>query len=710
MKKSAPCAVLRREVPLLGSVTGSLRRQTFTITVAMLLPLLILVGVQFYGAINGRRSELEGLSKASAEEVMRLVDTEIGGQVRLARLLASTPALKSDNILAVYKRAQEFQTIAGSWRTVRLSDPSTGLELFDLRRPYTHAVIAAGSDVLAYARTDPSRSRLESVITDRQGSPAIPVQVPVLRGGQLRYVLTIEVDPTSIQLFAVPRFPPDSLVSAVVDRDGQFISRSVRYAQHVGRPGSADLRAAVKRGGRGFYRNVTLEGAASYTAYVTSPLTGWSTHVAVPASPFDAARFWSIALWLGVTSGCLALAGLLAWWTLRGLALERARATRLQQSQKLEAVGHLTGGIAHDFNNLLTAIIGSLDLVLRRATLDERNRRYLEGALDAAQRGAKMTSRLLAFSRTQRLTTEPVDLQSTLEGMSGLLDQSLGPTIEVSVEVDPDARWVITDRNQLELALLNLAVNARDAMPTGGRLSFSTKRYHHHRAARAWSCVALTVADTGTGMEPNVLAHALDPFFTTKGIDKGTGLGLAQVYAFARQSDGDVEIESEVGRGTRVHIMLPLAAAGRNVEAAAEPSEARDEPLRLTGQRILVLDDDDSVRDVLVENLRTRGYVVFQASRGEDALGELLNIRPDLFLLDFMMPGMNGAEVARRARELRPDQKLLIVSGYLDDVELAALVADVPVLKKPFDGPTLALRVAQVLSESEPRNVTGVTP
>jgi signal transduction histidine kinase/CheY-like chemotaxis protein len=685
---------------LLGSVVGSLKRQTVTITAAMLLPLLILAAIQIYSILNGRRDELESLSKARAEEVMRLVDVEISGQVRLARLLGSASALKHDNIPAVYTRAREFRAIAGGWRTVRLSDPSTGVELFDLRRPLASATTAVGPDVLAYARTAPSRPLLGSVMTDAQGSPAIPVQVPVLRGRQLRYVLTVEIDPTWIQLFAVPRFPPESLVSAIVDRDGQFISRSLNYAQQVGRHGSVDLRAAVKRRGRGFYRNVTLEGVASYTAYVTSLPTGWSTHVAVPASPFDAARLWSAALWLGVSFGCLALAGVLTWWTLRGLAIERAQATRLQQSQKMEAVGHLTGGIAHDFNNLLTAIIGSLDLVLRRAALDERNRSYLEGALDAARRGAKLTSRLLAFSRTESLTIEAVDIQETLSGMSGLIDQSLGPTIEVRFEVDPDARWVSTDRNQLELALLNLAVNARDAMPDGGRLTFSAKRHDHHRAARAWSCVALTIADTGTGMEPDVLAHALDPFFTTKGVNKGTGLGLAQVYALASQSDGDVEIDSEVGRGTRVHIMLPLAAEGRSAKTVSETSQEQDELPSLKGKRILVLDDDDTVRHVLVESLRAHGCVVFQASSGEDALGALADIRPDLFMLDFVMPGMNGAEVARRARKLRPDQRLLIVSGYLDEVELADLVPDVPILKKPFDGPTLALRVAQVLSAS----------
>ena len=690
---------------MIGSVTGSLKRQALTITIAMMLPLLILAGVQLYSIINGRRLELEALSLARAGEVMRLVDIQVRGEVRLAQLLGSTPPLKQDDIAATYVRAKEFQAIAGSWRTVRLSDPSTNMELFDLRRPLANAMIAARPDVLTYAQTAAPRPMVGNVTTDGQGSPIIPVQVPVLRGGQLRYVLTVEVDPMSIQRVAVLGYPVESLVAAVVDRKGQFISRSLNYAQHVGRPGSVDLRAAVRRGTGGFYRNVTLEGIASFTAYATSPTTGWSTHVAVAASPFKEARLWSAALWLGVTSGCVALASLLAWWTLRGLAIERAQVTRLQQSQKMEAVGHLTGGIAHDFNNLLTAIIGGLDLVLRRSTLDDRNRRYLEGALDAAQRGAKLTSRLLSFSRTQRLTLEAVDLQSTLEGLSDLLDQSLGPRFEVQVNVDPDARWVSTDRNQLELALLNLAVNARDAMPAGGLISVTAQRSTHAHRGKPRPCVALTVADRGMGMEPYVLAHALDPFFTTKGESKGTGLGLAQVYAFARQSGGDVTLESKVGQGTRVQILLPLAVEGQTSETD-EPSQESEEPIGLNGKRILVLDDDDSVRHVVVENLRARGYVVFQASSGEDALSAFTDIQPDLFILDFVMPGMNGAEVARRARELRSDQKLLIISGYLDDAVLAGAVIDVPILKKPFDGAALASRVAQILTASVPTEVS----
>ncbi len=648
---------------------GGMKRQAFSIAVAVLLPLLILAGFQLYISVNARRLELEALSRQRAAEVMRLVDAEMTAEMKLATVLSSSVALRRGDMANAYVRAQEVARVAQVWRTVRLSDPATGREIFDLRRPLDAGPRSLGPDVTALARATNSGPRIGGVEPDRAGGHAVAMQ----------------------------RFPHEGVVSAVVDRQGRFISRSLGYADRVGHDGSTFLRAAVRRGGEGFYRGVTLEGTATYTAYVTSSLTGWSTHVALPTTAFDAARVWSMAIWSFVTLGCIALSGLMIWLMLRDLSQARQEEERLRQSQKMEAVGHLTGGIAHDFNNLLTAIIGGLDLMLRRENLDARDRRYAEGALDAAQRGARLTARLLAFSRTHRLGVEAVDIEAVLDGMMDLLQQSLGPGVEVAVVVDPEARWVRTDANQLELALLNLAVNSRDAMPDGGVITIAARPVVHRRNRKDWPCVALSVSDTGTGMEPQVLARALDPFFTTKAVSKGTGLGLAQVYALARQSGGDVKLSSTVGKGTQVSLMLPIADERPTSESAPERRLAPDGEVGSSGARILVLDDDDSVREVLVENLRARGYAVFQAADGEDALLALPDIDPDLFILDFLMPGLNGAEVARRARQIRPAQKLLIVSGHLDSGALSATVDDVEILQKPFDGPTLARRVAQIL-------------
>ncbi|WP_310541410.1 ATP-binding protein [Phenylobacterium sp.] len=680
---------------------GRIRRQMISLAAAVMAPLLILAGLQFYEGVNTRRLDLEALSRGRADEIMRLVDAQVMAELRLGRVLSLADSIKRDEVSRAYRRAGEFKAAAGSWRTVRLSDPQAGLELFDLRRPASAPPRPAGPDVAVLGRKPFTVPVVGGVVRDAAGGYGIALHTPILRDGRLRYILTVELDPRAIHKIAAPRYPAETVVAAVVDRSGRFISRSLHYEATVGRPGSARLRQAVLRGGQGFYGNVTLEDVPTYTGYVTSPLTGWSTHVAVSSSPFEAARYWSMAIWVVVVLGCLALSGLMIGLTLRDMAQARRVEEGQRQAQKMEALGHLTGGIAHDFNNLLTAIIGSLDLVLRRALAEDPNRRYLEGALDAAQRGAKLTARLLAFSRTQKLGVEPVDIAATLEGMSELLDQSLGPGVVIRVQVAPEARWVSTDRNQLELALLNLAVNARDAMPEGGQLTFTGALVDHRRAGKATPHVVLAVSDTGQGMTSDVLHQAFDPFFTTKAVSKGTGLGLAQVYAFARQCGGEVKIQSELGKGTRVELILPVASEAAS-RPAPEPETAAAELPPAQGRRILVLDDDESVRQVLVGSLRARGYVVFQAANGEDALNALAEIDPDLFVLDFLMPGLNGAEVARRARQMRPHQKLLLVSGHLDSVALEGAVAGVSVLQKPFDGPTLALRVAEVLRGKAP--------
>ena len=318
-------------------------RQGVSFAVAILLPLLILGGLQLYQAVNARHLELEGLSKQGSDEVMRLVDSQVGAELKLARVLASATSLKHDDIPGAYSRAREFIDVSANWRSVRLSDPNSGLELFDLRRPLNAGTRAARADVTHYAREPGYGLSIGGVVFDEDGLPVIPLQVPVLRAGRLRYVLTVEVDPASLQKVAMARLPPQSIVGAVVDRDGRFIARSLDYPHRVGRPGSVMLRSAVRRGGAGFYKNVTLEGTPSYTAYVTSPLTGWSTHVAVSASPFDAARYWSLAIWIGVASGCLFLSALVVRLTLRDIAQSRKDEERLQQAQKMEAIGVLPG-------------------------------------------------------------------------------------------------------------------------------------------------------------------------------------------------------------------------------------------------------------------------------------------------------------------------------------------------------------------------------
>jgi signal transduction histidine kinase len=346
--------------------------------------------------------------------------------------------------------------------------------------------------------------------------------------------------------------------------------------------------------------------------------------------------------------------------------------TALVQSQKMEAIGQLTGGLAHDFNNLLTAVVGNLDLIRLRAT-DPRIARQAENAFKAAERGSKLTAQLLAFSRTQKLETTPVDLTQLLAGMGQLVNQTLGAEVSVETKISDALPHVLADANQLELAILNLSINARDAMPNGGMLTISAQ-VDPKDAERVIVCVA----DNGTGMPPEVAARAFDPFFTTKPAGKGTGLGLSQVYGIVRQLGGDVTIDSTPGKGTKINIVLRNAHATSGHESTAVSDVQRG------SETILIVDDDPDVREVMSVVLSDLGYKVMEAANGEAALDALKNNRPDLMVLDFGMPGSNGAEVATSARQAIGDLRILFVSGYSDTSAIERAVGQTSLLRKPF--------------------------
>lgn len=390
---------------------------------------------------------------------------------------------------------------------------------------------------------------------------------------------------------------------------------------------------------------------------------------------------------------------------LRSEAAERERAEEaLRQAQKMEAVGQLTGGIAHDFNNLLTPILGGLELIASRVD-DARLKRVAEAALESCRRGAKLTGQLLAFSRIQRLAMKPVEVNAVIANMRQILKHTIGTAIEVRTSFDEQAGRAICDENQLENAILNLAINARDAMPQGGVLSISTARTKEPGGpdldGGAYVCV--TVEDDGEGMPPDVLARAVEPFFSTKPLGKGTGLGLAQVYGIAQQSGGTLRIESELGKGTKVRILLPRA---RGDGLAQDEGESGAIPEARPGgsgcARILVVDDDADVRSFLADALDELGHDVTACDCGEAALAEVDRGAPDLLLLDFAMPGMNGAEVARAVRARRPGLPIVFVTGYAETEQLQAAVGgDVRVLRKPFSVDELTAAIAGNVGPSQ---------
>jgi CheY-like chemotaxis protein/nitrogen-specific signal transduction histidine kinase len=356
----------------------------------------------------------------------------------------------------------------------------------------------------------------------------------------------------------------------------------------------------------------------------------------------------------------------------------------LRQSQKMEAVGQLTGGIAHDFNNLLQGVAGSLDLIRRKADDPGRVRRFAEAGLQAAERGAKLTGQLLAFSRAQRIELRPVAVSDLVAGMQDLLQRSLGPMARLRLELTAQGTPVLSDPTQLEMAVLNLAINARDAMPEGGELVITTqvRQISKDVELSPGEYVELTVADTGSGMAPDVMARAFDPFFTTKGVGQGTGLGLSQVYGVAKQTGGVARIESEPGAGTTVRLILPRIDA--QVRPDAE-NGAKDPAFAPATATVLVVDDDADVRRVLTDMLDVLGYRVSEAEDGPSGLALLDGVAPDLLMVDFAMPGMNGAEVARAAQERRPGLPVVFASGYADTAAIqAAAGPEAVMLRKPF--------------------------
>ncbi|MGU3493710.1 ATP-binding protein [Xanthobacteraceae bacterium A53D] len=378
----------------------------------------------------------------------------------------------------------------------------------------------------------------------------------------------------------------------------------------------------------------------------------------------------------------------------------------LRHSQKMEAIGQLTGGIAHDFNNLLTGITGSLDLVRRKLEpgLSVDVERFLAVAVTSAERAAALTQRLLAFARRQSLDPQSVALPALVEGMRGLIEKSIGELIVLTMDMPPGLWPAHCDPNQLESAILNLAINSRDAMAHEGRLTIRAENISAPDRNLAdvlppGDYVSIIVEDTGQGMPPDVMSRAFDPFFTTKPLGKGTGLGLSMVYGFAQQSGGAVRIESTEGAGTSVSILIPRS--GADSQPAAQPTNRIPQDGRITQTAtVLVVEDEPAVRLLVSEVLSDLGYDIREAETGPDGLAILLSdARSDLLLTDVGLPGLNGRQLADAARAKRPGLKVLFVTGYERDLHLyeGGLEAGMAMVTKPFDIDRLAERVRTLL-------------
>ena len=376
---------------------------------------------------------------------------------------------------------------------------------------------------------------------------------------------------------------------------------------------------------------------------------------------------------------------------------QRERAEeQLRQSQKMEAIGQLTGGVAHDFNNLLMVVLGNLELLGRHVKGDAKATRLVDGALQGARRGAALTQRLLAFARRQDLQVKPVDLAELVSGMNDLLRRSVGPSVSIETSLPAMLPPALVDANQLELALLNLAVNARDAMPDGGTLTISLREEQvasDDNDISEGAYLVLAVADTGTGMDPETLKKAVDPFFSTKELGKGTGLGLSMIHGLAVQLDGVLRLTSKVGTGTTAELWLPATEPGIEQPAETAPSDAR----AMQRLKILLVDDDALIAMSSVDMIEDLGHEVVEANSGSEALERIRSGEHfDMMITDYSMPGMTGAQLAQATRDIYPALPIVLATGYADLP--AGTDIDLPRLGKPYNQAQLAREISKAVA------------
>ncbi|MBR0664439.1 PAS domain-containing protein [Roseomonas hellenica] len=389
---------------------------------------------------------------------------------------------------------------------------------------------------------------------------------------------------------------------------------------------------------------------------------------------------------------------------------------QLRHSQKMEAVGQLTGGLAHDFNNMLTGVMGGIDMarmLLAQGRLEDVDR-LLEASMQSGQRAAALTHRLLAFSRRQALDNQPLDVGTLIGSMQDLLRRTLGEQVELHIDTPFELWTTLADESQLESAILNLAINARDAMPDGGRLTIAARNASLSEADLAGSdqaqpgeFVEILVTDTGLGMPPEVLAKAFDPFYTTKPVGQGTGLGLSMIYGFVQQSRGHVAIESQEGRGTKIRLYLPRHDGGSEGEATPEMPTA----ITGSGEIVLVVEDDPAVLRLMLDALRELGYRTIETASGKEAVPILQSRRHlDLLISDVGLPGLNGRQIAEIARQIRPDMPVLLMTAYTRDAgdEAGFLAPGIEVMQKPFSIDQLGRRVTRILRSPHGNSSAGV--
>jgi signal transduction histidine kinase/CheY-like chemotaxis protein len=659
------------------------RRTLGFLFLAFLFPTLIFAALQIAANYRVERRHIEELALLQAQVIMDAADTAIEGARINLLTYASGPLLREHRWQEAEARAREYLAINRGWRAISVFDRQTGKVVFDTDNQGT------ASDRRAALVGDPAVPRFGAV--KRIGAVGvIPAMAPVAWDTRFQVVVDLSTDPF---YRALMKRAPREGVSALVDRAGNFVARSRDHRVRVGTPATSYVRHAIQVGGSGIYQGVTWEGLPSYSAFVTSRATGLSTHIAVPSVRLDRPNDLSTAATLGAALASIGLAVVLGLLVLRTINARHQAERRTAQAQRLETVGKMTGGIAHDFNNMLAIVIGNLDIAERRLAAGRADvAQSLYNARDGAGRAAELTNRLLAFSRRQPHSPDVIDVNATIAALQPLIARTVTDAVDLQLILGADAGAVRVDRSAFENGLINLAANARDAMPDGGRLTIQTGRAGEGGGGEGLTLIG--VSDTGVGMSAEVAERALEPFFTTKDIGRGTGLGLSQLHGFVEQSGGSMRLRSSPGEGTRIDILLPRIGDGAERQAAPDPisiqNGARDD-------MILLVEDEEALRAATEQAITDLGYSVTGVSSADAALAKLRGGDPvSLLFTDVMLPGMSGRDLAREVRKLRPSLPILLTTGFERDD--APGDTDLPVLRKPYKFEELAAALRATMS------------
>ena len=534
---------------------------------------------------------------------------------------------------------------------------------------------------------------------EQVGEDRVVLMHQAVPGDTRRLILTIALRPDQLRTILMAHMPEAS-IGAVVDRDGNFIARSRDHDLRVGTQSTIYVRNAIAGGAdEGIYRGRTLEGFDNVSAFVRSPLTGWSVHIAIAQDLVEAPLRLALIVSLVGGAATILLAGGLIWLLLRDIRRRQTAQLALVHAQRVEALGRLTGGIAHDFNNLLTIIIGNIERSRKDATGAEERNRLLEAALGAARRAGGLTRSLLAYSRQQHLTLEVVEADACVAEAVEVIGRALGEQYEIITDLQAEGAAIKIDRAQFVSALVNLAINARDAMETGGRITVQSRRRNFPEKNRqtglgAGDYVAIAVSDTGPGMPPGVAERAFDPFFTTKETGKGTGLGLAQVDGFARQSGGAVQLATSAGKGVTITLLFPEAQPIDSVRPVNEPDQETAPVARQL--RVLLVEDDPGVREHACHLLAEGGHTVVACETAAAAEAQLRAQTFDLLFSDIVLPGtMSGAGLANLAEQIHPGIGILLATGYAGE-DFEAVDRERRVLAKPYTASDLAQALSHV--------------